>query len=106
MTNAQYAYQVERDIESIQGEIAARAIADHQLPDLTPNPAADARMPFEHFDRGPHLPERLRRCFGRAFEQELDKALKIFERRRGVDYTRHRTAFGRRAFRPRAFASR
>jgi hypothetical protein len=28
------------------------------------------------------------------------------KRRRGIDYTRHRTALGRRALRPRTFASR
>ena len=34
------------------------------------------------------------------------EALEILKRRRGIDYTRHRTALGRRALRPRTFASR
>lgn len=106
MANTHYAYQIDGGIESIQGQIAARTIGDDQLPNLPSHSTADARVPFQDLDRNPHLLERVQGRLGRTLEKELHQALEILKRRRGIDYTRHRTALGRRALRPRTFASR
>src|SRR3990167_8305536 len=93
-------------IEPIQGDIAARAVADHQLAALSVHPAADLRGRLKNRHRAANLfQSRLRRGRG-LLGKKIDDALENRERRVRVDYPRHRTGLGRLARRPAIFASR
>jgi len=68
--------------------------------------ATDAWMACQDGNRAANLPERLGCRAGGIFEEEVNDALQIPERRLRIDYPRHRVARGRRALRPRARDSR
>ena len=106
MPHAQHPHQVERRLEAIKRQIAARAMADYELADLRTDTAADPRMIAQHVQRAANPAHTKRRRSGRCLEQKLHYAFEILERRFRVDYPRHRTALGRRAARPFALASR
>lgn len=106
MPNTKHADQVECGLMAIERDVSARAVADDELPQVAPRTPADPRVIAEDFDGASYLAERRERGTRRRIEQEFHDALKIFNRSFGIDYPRHRTAFGRRTARPRAFASR
>ena len=106
MPYAQYAHQIERGIESVKGDVAARAVGNNELPYLRANTPADPWVLSEHLHRTADAPQGDGRRAWRCIEQKLHYAFEILERRFGVNYSRHRAALGRRALRPFAFASR
>ena len=106
MANAHNADQIECGLVTIKSNVSGRAMADHQLPKLPPRATADPGMSAQDFDSASYVTNGRERRTRRRIEQELHDALKVFDRSVGIDYPRHRTAFGRRTARPRALASR
>lgn len=106
MANAHHADKIECRLVAIKRDISARSVTDDQFPKISARAAADPGMMTEDLDSASYLSDGRQRRTGRRIEQELHDALKIFNRSFGIDYPRHRTAFGRRTARPRALASR
>ena len=79
---------------------------DHQFAAVRVHAPADAGVGLQDRDSAADLRERRTGRFGRGLQQKFDEALKVGQSFGRIDYFLHRTGFGRRAARPRIFASK
>src|SRR5258708_1607458 len=97
--NAQDADDAGLGLETVEGQIPARASGNHELPKVYFDWAAELGVPPEHLD----ALEDSQRGYGSRLgvsAQEIAQPLEVSERLGRVDYLRQRIGFGLRAVLP------
>ena len=103
MPDGEYAYLGTRRKEAVQGDVPRFPERNHQLPQITADPASCVRVRGKHVNGTANRRCRRDRCRWIVLVEKQEQALDIVERARRVDYPRH--AFGRGARLPAASRS-